>query len=150
MTMACRRHGARGPRAKRSLLLLDDTTWKLTNPIPTIPSPEVRHRLGPFFLCLVLERFQCNESSVHADGPDSLAKHRVTHIDRIEIVNAPCIRCRKPPDELIGNPSPSPRWFGRRRIWSPFYAPFRPLFRRLGSLAITSTFGPAAPFARAG
>jgi hypothetical protein len=76
MTMACRRHGARGPRAKRSLLLLDVTTWKLTNPIPTIPSPEGRHRLGPFFLCLVLERFQCNESSVHADGPDSLAKHR--------------------------------------------------------------------------
>ena len=76
MTMACRRHGVRGPRAKRSLLLLDDTTWKLTNPIPTIPSPEVRHRLGPFFLCLMLERFQCNESSVHADGPDSLAKHR--------------------------------------------------------------------------
>jgi hypothetical protein len=80
MTMACRRHGARGTHAKRSSLLLDDTTWKLTNPIPTIPSPEGRHRLDPFFLCLVIERFQCNESSVHADGTGSEAgKDFVTH-----------------------------------------------------------------------
>jgi hypothetical protein len=58
--MACRRHGARGTHAKRSSPLLDDTTWKLTNPIPTISSPEGRHRLGPFFHGLLTS---CNPSA---------------------------------------------------------------------------------------
>jgi hypothetical protein len=41
-----------------------------------------------------------------------------------------------------------PRWFARGRILSPFYAAFRPLFWRVGSLACIYTFEP--PFTASG